>query len=127
MNTSELGKSIVEYCRKGQFLEAVEEFYAEDVVSVEGMSTPGMDRITRGKAAVLKKGEWWTENHEIHEFHVEGPFLAEGSDQFVVYFEVDVTNKPSGQRFKGSEVGLYTVDGGKIKHEVFFAPPMPQH
>ena len=48
----------------------------------------------------------------------DGP-LAHG-DRFVVGFQYDVTNKPSGKRMKMDEVGLYTVRNGKIVREEFF-------
>jgi ketosteroid isomerase-like protein len=37
-----------------------------------------------------------------------------------VGFRYDVTNKPSGRRMTMDEVGLYTVQGGKIVREEFF-------
>jgi ketosteroid isomerase-like protein len=41
-------------------------------------------------------------------------------DRFIVRFDYDVTNKPSGRRFKMSEAGLFTVKDGKIVREEFF-------
>jgi ketosteroid isomerase-like protein len=37
-----------------------------------------------------------------------------------VSFRFEVTHKPSGQRMKMQEMGLYTVAGGKIVKEEFF-------
>ena len=39
-------------------------------------------------------------------------------------FDMDVTNKESGQRMQMREVGVYTVKNGKILREEFFYPPM---
>jgi hypothetical protein len=36
-----------------------------------------------------------------------------------VRFDVDVTDKNSGERFQGSEVGIYTVKDGKVVREEF--------
>jgi hypothetical protein len=41
-------------------------------------------------------------------------------NRFVVGFQYDVTNKPSGHRMKMDEVGLYTIENGKIVREEFF-------
>ncbi len=49
---------------------------------------------------------------------VTGPWPH--GDRFVVGFQYDVTNRPSGKRMKMNEVGLYTIRGGKIVREEFF-------
>jgi ketosteroid isomerase-like protein len=67
---------------------------------------------------VKGKGEWWLANHEIHSASVTGPWPH--GDRFVVGFQYDVTNKPSGKRMKMDEVGVYTVRNGKIVREEFF-------
>ena len=57
---------------------------------------------------------------EVHDAKVEGPFLH-GEDRFGMIFEMDVTEKASGQRSQMKELGVYTVDGaGKIIREEFF-------
>jgi hypothetical protein len=67
---------------------------------------------------VKAKGEWWMANHEIHSASLTGPWPHD--DRFIVGFQYDVTNKPSGQRMKMDEVGLYQVRNGKIVREEFF-------
>ncbi|HEY0977692.1 MAG TPA: nuclear transport factor 2 family protein [Flavobacteriales bacterium] len=117
MNTKDIGNRLVELCRQGKFDEAVHELYAEDIVSVEAGGPPGMDRTARGKPAVIAKGEWWSANHEVHSVTAEGPFPMD--DRFAVYFLIDLTNKPSGQRIAMKEVALYTTANGKIVREEF--------
>jgi hypothetical protein len=56
--------------------------------------------------------------HEVHSANVTGPWPH--GDRFIVGFQYDVTNKPSGKRMKLDEVGLYTVSKGKIVREEFF-------
>jgi hypothetical protein len=41
-------------------------------------------------------------------------------NRFVVGFKYDVTFKQSGQRMVMDEVGLYTIEHGKIVREEFF-------
>jgi ketosteroid isomerase-like protein len=118
MTTMELATHLVELCRAGQNIEAINTFYADDVVSVEAGGPPGQDRTSRGKAAVIAKNHWWVANHEMHSTATEGPFPHD--DRFAVRFTYDVTNKPSGKRFTMNEVALYTVEDGKIVREEFF-------
>lgn len=54
----------------------------------------------------------------MHDFSSEGPYL--NGDQFAVRFQVDVTVKETGERRVMDEVGLYTVENGRIVEERFF-------
>ena len=118
MNTMEIARKMVELCKQGKNLEALNTLFAADVVSVEAGAMPGMDRESKGLAAVKAKGEWWLANHEVHSASMTGPWPHD--DRFIVGFQYDVTNKPSGKRMKMDEVGLYTVRNGKIVREEFF-------
>jgi ketosteroid isomerase-like protein len=118
MKTMDIANELVALCRQGKNLDALNKLFAEDIVSVEAGAPPGMQRETKGLAAVKAKGEWWTANHEIHSANVSGPWPHD--DRFVVGFQYDVTLKTTGQRMKLDEVGLYTVKNGKIVREEFF-------
>lgn len=119
MTTAQVAQDLVEKCRKGQFMEAVEAHYSPDIVSVEPMSMgPTMPQEMRGLDAVRGKGEWWMKNHEVHSMNASGPFVH--GDKFVVIFDMDVTSKADGKRHKGSEAGVYTVANGKVVREEFF-------
>ncbi len=118
MNTMEIAKQLVALCRQGKNQEALDTLYAQDAVSVEAAMPPGMDREAKGLAAVKAKNQWWEDNNEVHSVSITGPWPHD--DRFVVGFQIDVTNKPSGQRMQMDEVGLYHVKGGKIVREEFF-------
>jgi ketosteroid isomerase-like protein len=118
MTTTEVAQKLVDLCRHGKNLEAIQTLYAKDIVSVEPMAMPNMPAEMRGMEAVLGKSTWWVNNHEIHSATVAGPFVA--GDRFVVQFDYDVTDKPSGKRMQMSESGVYTVAGGKVSKEEFF-------
>jgi ketosteroid isomerase-like protein len=119
MKTMEIAQKMVDLCRQGKNLEALNTLFADDVVSVEAVAMPGTpSREMKGLAAVKGKGEWWVANHEIHSANVTGPWPHD--DRFIVGFQYDVTNKPSGQRMKMDEAALYTVRNGKIVREEFF-------
>ena len=118
MDTMQIANKLVALCKEGKNRQALDTLFADDVVSVEAGAPPGMQREAKGLAAVKAKSDWWMENHEIHSAQVTGPWPHD--ERFVVGFQFDVTNKPSGTRMKLDEVGLYTTKNGKIVREEFF-------
>ena len=118
MSTMDIAKKLVELCRQGKNAEARETLYSKDIVSVEAGAPPGGQRESKGIEAVRAKSAWWADNHEIHSANITGPWPHD--DRFIVGFQYEVTNKPSGQRLKLDEVGLYWVRDGKIVREEYF-------
>lgn len=121
MNTNEIGQKLVSLCQKGKNLEALDSLYRPDAESVEAMSMSEMPARIKGVDAIKKKNEWWFANNEVHEGTVKGPFP--NGDRFAVIYTFDVTPKTgpmAGKRMKMEEVGLYSVEGGKIAREEFF-------
>ena len=118
MNTIEIAKKLVEFCKQGKNREALDTLFADDAVSVEAMAMPGAQQESKGLAAIKGKGEWWVANHEVHAATITGPWPH--GDRFIVGFNYDVTNTPSGKRMQMDEVGLFTVRNGKIVREEFF-------
>jgi len=116
-STEEVANKLVDYCRKGEWMKAVDDLYAKDVVSVEAHAMENMPAEMRGIDQVRGKTEWWEKNMEVHDAKVGGPFVA--GDTFVVQFDVDVTEKASKNRTQMSEVGIYKVKDGKVVHEQF--------
>ena len=114
-----VGQRLVDLCREGKHTEAINELYADDVVSVEAAPMEGMPQTMKGKEAVMGKNNWWAENNEVHNATTEGPF-PHGDDKFAAFFFFDTTFKPTGQRMEMKEVGLYTIENGKIAKEEFF-------
>jgi ketosteroid isomerase-like protein len=118
MSVNEIANRYVELCKKGQFHACLDELFSAEAVSVEAGAPPGMDPTSTGLAAIRAKGEWWYNNHEVHSGEVFGPYP--NGNRFAVRFLFDITNKPSGQRIKMDEIGLFTVENGKITREEFF-------
>jgi hypothetical protein len=116
--TQAVADKLVHLCSQGKFEEATKALYSPDIVSVEAGAPPGQSRETKGLEGVLKKGEWWVANHEVHSATVEGPLVA--GSHFAVTFKLDVTFKPEKKRFTMEEIGVYKVAGGKIVYEEFF-------
>jgi len=111
MSTEEVAKKVVDLVRKQAWYEAL-DLYDDNIVSVEATAPE-----TRGKEGVRGKIDWWVNGMEVHSFKAGELFVAH--DRFVVQYDADVTNKQSKQRQKLSEVGVYTVKGGKITREEF--------
>jgi len=122
MSTMDVGKKLVEFCKNGKIMEAIDSLYAPNIVSLEAMEGgPEHPARIEGLAKVKAKSEWWMKNHEVHSADVKGPWP--NGDRFAVYFHYDVTAKGgpmAGKRFKMEEVAMYTVKGAKIVHEEFF-------
>jgi len=118
MNTTEeVATKLVDLCRKGEWMRALNELYAKDIVSVEARTEGNMPAEMSGIDQVRTKTDWWEKNMEVHSAKVGGPFVAR--DTFVVQFDVDVTDKQSKKRMQMSEVGIYKVKDGKVAHEQF--------
>jgi ketosteroid isomerase-like protein len=118
MTTLEIGKQLVELCRSGKNHEAMEKLYSADIVAIEAGAPPGQSAEAKGLPAVLAKGKWWADNHEVHKAEVEGPFPH--GDRFAVVFKYDITRKTDNKRIQMNEVALYTVANDKITREEFF-------
>ena len=118
MTTQEVADKLVKFCSAGKFEEAIGALYSPDIVSMESGAPPGQSRESKGIEAVMAKGKWWVENHEVHSSTVEGPLVA--GSHFAVTFKLDVTFKPQSKRFTLQEVAIYKVVDGKIVYEEFF-------
>jgi hypothetical protein len=118
MATQEIGKRYVELCQAGKNEACLDELYAKDAVSIEAAAMPGMEREVKGLEAIRAKSKDWGQNNVVHSAEVSGPYPNDG--RFAVRFTFDVTNKPSGKRVKMDEIGLFTIEKGKITREEFF-------
>jgi SnoaL-like domain len=120
-DTMRVGAELVDLCRQGQMMRAIDTLYDPEVVSIEAMASPSVPARLEGLDAVRGKSQWWESNHDIHGVAVEGPWPH--GDRFIVRFKLDVTPKSgpmAGQRMELDETGLYTVVDGKVVQEEFF-------
>jgi ketosteroid isomerase-like protein len=116
--TAAVAEELVAFCRAGHNMDAINTLYSPDIVSIESMGNEQMPREMKGIDAIRQKNKWWGENNEVHSSVVDGPFI--GEDKFAVYYNYDVTFKPTGQRTPMEEMALYTVKDGKVVREQFF-------
>ncbi|TSE08811.1 MULTISPECIES: SnoaL-like domain-containing protein [Aquimarina] len=116
MNTQQVATRLVELCRLGENMQAINELYAQNVVSKEMQGMP--NSITSGIDAVLKKSEdWYASVEEFHGGEISDPLVAE--NHFSCSMKMDCTFKEQG-RMQIEEVCVYQVDNGKITEEQFF-------
>ncbi len=116
MTTQEVADKLVQLCREGKNDQAIEELYADNVVSRE---PKGSDmELTEGKIAVKNKTLQWEESvQEIHSATLSDPIVAE--HHFSLVMDIDATYKEHG-RMKMSEICVYEVKDGKIIADEFF-------
>jgi len=115
----QLGQTLIDHCKTQREAELQDNHYTDDAVSVEAVPMPTGSAESAGLDAIKAKGEWWYGAHDVHALEVEGPFVH-GSDRFNVIFDLDVTEKASGQRTQMREIGTYHVNqAGKITREEF--------
>jgi limonene-1,2-epoxide hydrolase len=115
MNTQEVANKLVQYCREGKNIDAINELYDDNIVSREAeKSIPE----TVGKANVRAKTQQWYDSvEEIHSGEISDAVVAD--NHFAVTMKMDVTYKKSG-RLPMSEVAVFEVKNGKIVAEQFF-------
>lgn len=120
-DTMKVGAELVDLCRQGRYLDAIDQFYDPEIVSIEAAEMPGSPARIEGLDAVREKTTSWVANHDVHETEVQGPWP--NGDRFIVRYRFDVTPKNgpmAGQRMRLDETGLYTVSDGKVVQEEFF-------
>lgn len=118
MNAIEVGKRLVELTRADNDAQALDELYADSVISVEAGTPDGEPGTWEGIAQVREKHAWWNSVATLHDTTAEGPYAGIGDNQFVVKFWMDVTMADAG-RSQQTEVGVYTVENDKIVREVY--------
>ena len=117
MTTQEIAQKLVDMFNAGEMEKPYTELYSQDIISVEHEGTDDMARC-EGMAQVMKKGEWWHENFEVHSARMSAPIVA--GDYFTVSISMDTTHKASGNRETMDELAVYKVADGKIVYEEFF-------
>ena len=117
MKTQEIADRFHELAQKEKWFEIQDEFFSEDVKSVDPEGSPYFG-YAEGKSAVRKKGENFVKRIEaVHSLRTSAPIVA--GNHFVVVREKDITVRPHG-RIKINELMLYEVRDGKIVLEQFF-------
>jgi hypothetical protein len=115
MSVIEIGSELVRLCNEGKDHEAVDRFYDEKIVSIEGQGSDEMPARIEGLEAVRGKSAWWYDNHEVHSTAAEGPFVGHRDDRFAVVFgraQPDARGRPLHRRRRQDRAGGVPVPDG---------------
>jgi ketosteroid isomerase-like protein len=119
MTLKEIAEALVDGCRTGKERENLDRLYHPDAVSVEAADYTGQGRETAGLDGIRGKHDWWDARWRCIRQRSRDPFLH-GDDRFAVIFDIDATDRASGQRMPMREVAVYHVADGRIVREEFF-------
>ena len=113
-----IANELVAFGNKNDEIAGLNALYAADAVSIEA-GDMGMGRESNGVEAIIAKHNAWNSMVEMHSSKIIGPFFH-GDNQFGLIFELDSTNRQTGERSDMREIGIYTVADGKIVREEFY-------
>jgi hypothetical protein len=117
LTTQAVATRFNELAQAEKWFEIQEEFFADDVKSIDPIGSPYMG-YAEGKAAVRKKGEDFVKQIEaVHAVSTTAPIVC--GNHFTVGRLMDLTVKQHG-RIQINEIMLYEVRDGKIVLEQFF-------
>ncbi len=117
MTTQEVATRFNELAQQEKWFEIQEEFFADNVKSIEPANSPYMG-YAEGKAAVRKKGEDFVKQiTALHRTYTSEPLVT--GNHFAVVREIDITVQKHG-RIQMNQIMLYEVKAGQIILEQFF-------
>jgi hypothetical protein len=117
MRAQEVANRLVQLCREGKNVDAINELYDDDIVSYEPEGSP-MAGKTEGRQAVLDStNRWYDSVQELHSSQVSDPIVA--GNFFACTMTVDATYKERGRNMM-DELCVFEVKDGKIVKEQFF-------
>jgi len=103
---------------EGRVMDAMHEFYADDVVMAENDQDP-----TVGLAANLERERQFVANTQWHAAEVKN--IVVDGDTSMVQWWLDFTNAAYGQRLAFTQVAVQRWRGDKIVDERFYYTPTP--
>ena len=117
LTTQEVAERFDELAQQEKWFEIHDEFFAEDVKSIEPINSPYL-KYAEGIDVVRKKASDFVEKVEaLHGAHTSHPVV--GGNHFSVARNMDLTVKGFG-RIQIDEIMLYEVNNGQIVSEQFF-------
>jgi ketosteroid isomerase-like protein len=117
MNAREVANRLVQLCREGKDIDAINELYDDNIVSFEPEGSP-MTGKTVGKEAVLEStNRWYSSVEQLHSVHISDPIVS--GNFFACTMNFDITFKEQG-RNEMNELCVYEVKDGRIVSQQFF-------
>ena len=117
MKIDEIAQQFVQWRNEGDGNKVRMELYSTDIESIEEGFPNDIGHV-RGMSGLGKKGQGLKQQFEVHNIKASAPVVAD--NWFSVKFEIDTTDKKSGERSTLSEIGVYKVEDGKIVKEHYF-------
>jgi hypothetical protein len=117
MSVEEIAHKFVNWRNNDDAARLRTELYSPDIESIEEWNTSEIRQV-RGMEGLRKKGQWLSRDFEVHNIKASAPLVAD--NWFSVKFEIDTTDKKSGERSTLSEIGVYKVANSKITQEHYF-------
>ncbi len=118
MKIKDVAEGLTALVRQGKFMEAINTYYSEDIVSIEPYGEP---EKAEGIEAIRGKAKWFNDKHELHAINVSAPIIS--VHHFALRYTMDVTPEETGERTTMDEIAVYEVEDGKIVREEFFYRP----
>jgi hypothetical protein len=117
LTTEEVAARFNELAQQEKWFEIQDEFFANDVKSIDPPGSPYMG-YAEGKAAVRQKGEDFVKKiTDLHSASTSAPIVS--GNHFAVGRQIDITVQGHG-RIQMNEIMLYEVHEGQIVLEQFF-------
>lgn len=112
---AEIGADVVRMLRGRAGDEAIwAKWWSPRCESIEG----GETRMAwKGMKQIRAKCAWWLEDHAMRGGSIDGPYV--GATGFSVHYKVEIETKSTGVVETMTEVGVYTVENGKVAREEF--------
>jgi len=114
-----IGQDLVEHVKSGA---------VDDQPLWDRHFDPGFESVEadgsrwQGREQVKEKCDWWLGQFQVHSCEPDGPYVYPGG--FAVKYEMDIEARDGSMpRTRMREIGVYTVENGKIVREIFMSPP----
>ena len=119
MTTQDIANRLSELFKENKWMEAQEELFSEDAVSIEPANAPTMGLASvKGLDKIKEKAEQFNKMVEaVHGGYSSEPIVAGNHIAFAM--GMDATFKGKGRQ-KMDEICVYEVKDGKIVKEQFF-------
>lgn len=117
LTISEIARNFMTWRNNDDAARLRAELYSPDIESIEDWNTTEIGRV-KGMEGLRKKGEWLRRDFEVHGIKASAPLV--GDNWFSIKFEIDTTDKKSGERSVLGEIGVFKVENGKIVKEQYF-------
>ena len=116
MTVHEVADRLVQLCREGKNVEAINELYDDNVASHEPKGSAVGEKS--GRDAVLEStNQWIASVKELHNVDISDPMVS--GNFFVCSMHIDATYKEHGRNAM-DEICVFEVNDGKIVSQQFF-------